>query len=55
MRLLWQFAQQLKCKSIEIRTGTKTLLCDCSDEELRLAVSTYGANCAEEIVFKRLA
>lgn len=52
MRLLWQFAQQLKGKTIEIHTGTQTLLCDCSAEEIRLALTKYGAKCFEEALFK---
>jgi len=43
MRSLWQFAQQLTSKSIEINTTTKTLLCDCSEAEIQLAKTNHGA------------
>ncbi len=48
MHLLWSFAQQLKCKSLEIIPASKVLLCECAEDEIRLALSQYGASLLEE-------
>lgn len=47
MRLLWNFAQQLTCKSIDINTNTKTLICDCTEAEINLALTQYRATILE--------
>jgi hypothetical protein len=47
MYQLWAFAKQLTCKSLEIIPGAKSLLCDCTEEEIRLALSQYGATLLE--------
>jgi hypothetical protein len=33
---LWQFAQRIKCTSMQINTLDKTLLCNCSEQDLAL-------------------
>lgn len=52
MRLLWQFAQKLACKSIEINTRTFILNCDCSSEEITVATTQYKARILEGISIK---
>jgi hypothetical protein len=47
MYLLWKFAQKLTCRSIEINPPTKTLLCDCSEEEIHVAITAYSAKILE--------
>jgi hypothetical protein len=36
IHLLWQFAQRIGATNIEINMRYKTLLCDCSAEDLEL-------------------
>jgi len=52
MRLLWQFAQTLTSKSIEINTHTNMLICDCSTEEITLATTQYRARILEGVSLK---
>ncbi len=42
-RLLWAFSATLKCIALEINENTQTLFCECSDEEINLAVMEYKA------------
>lgn len=39
---LWQFAQAINVRSIEIRAKELLLLCDCSEEDLQLAAKFGG-------------
>lgn len=41
--MLWQFAQAIQAKSIEIRTADLLLFCDCSEEDLKLVEKYKGA------------
>lgn len=43
MHMLWQFAQVLSCKNLEINTQDKILTCNCSEAEIALATSRYSA------------
>lgn len=47
MYLLWKFAKKLTCKTIEIKTRTKILICECSAYEIDLAVRHYSAKTLE--------
>jgi hypothetical protein len=39
---LWQFAQTIKARSIEIIPDKLLLLCECSEDDLRLAENFGG-------------
>jgi hypothetical protein len=45
--MLWEFAKQLTCKSLEFIPADKSLLCDCTEDEIHLALSRYGAKLLE--------
>ena len=40
---LWSFAQEIHVTSMQIITGTKTLICDCKDLDIELAKEKYKA------------
>jgi len=47
MRALWNFAQVIDCKTIEIHSREVKLICDCSNEEIQLALTKYEARILE--------
>ena len=47
MQMLWKFAQQLKCTSIKINTANTTLISDCTDGDIQLALTEYKAQILE--------
>jgi len=47
---LWQFAQAIHARSIEIRAKELLLLCDCSEEDLQLAAKFGGTVMQPEAV-----
>ena len=51
---LWLFAQQLSSKSLEIMLTSKVLHCECTESEINLALSQYGARILEDNVTKVL-
>ena len=40
---LWDFAQAIRANTTEINSTTRTLICDCNDEDITLAKEKYGA------------
>ncbi len=52
MYKLWQYAQKLTSKSFEVNTHTNTLICDCSEKEINLAITVYGAKILEGTLSK---
>jgi hypothetical protein len=52
---LWLFAQQLSSKSLEIMPANRILQCECSESEINLALSKYGARILEGNVTKVLS
>lgn len=42
IHLLWQFAQRIQAVNIEINTQHRTLLCDCTAEDLKLLAVYEG-------------
>lgn len=44
---LWRFAQHINAVNIEINTRERTLICDCNEAEITLAVDEFGAAVAE--------
>lgn len=52
MQLLWQFAQTLACKSIEINTRAYIVICDCTELEINLALTNYRAKILEGSLVK---
>ena len=52
LRQLWSFAQKVSTKNLEIHTNTKTLVCECSAEDINLAVTGYGAKITEGSTLK---
>jgi hypothetical protein len=55
VQMLWAFAQQLTSKSLEIMPINKVLVCECSESEINLALSKYGARILEGNVTKVLS
>jgi hypothetical protein len=49
LRQLWQFAQTIKANNIEIKTKDCLLICDCSEEDLRL-LGKYNGRRIEQLV-----
>ncbi len=49
LHLLWEFAQTIDARSIEIQTATRTLICDCEDADIALAKNKYHAVVKESI------
>jgi hypothetical protein len=47
MYMLWKFAQKLTCKSIEINPPAKSLICDCTEQEINVAIAQYSAKILE--------
>jgi len=41
--LLWSFAQTLQSNNLEINTASKTLVCNCTQENIADATSRYAA------------
>ena len=41
LRQLWQYAQAIEARSIEIRTKELLLICDCTEDDLKL-IEKYG-------------
>jgi hypothetical protein len=41
--LLWSFAQTLRSNNLEINTGSKTLVCNCTEENISEA--TFQVHC----------
>lgn len=39
---LWQFAQAIRARSMEIRTKELLLICDCHEEDLQLVTKFRG-------------
>lgn len=39
---LWQFARRIQCVSMDINTHHKTLLCDCSEQDMELVPAYMG-------------
>lgn len=52
MRLLWNFGKVINCKNIEINSGDKKLVCDCTEAEIDLAITKYGAKILEGTLSK---
>jgi hypothetical protein len=50
--LLWSFAKELNNKSIHINTWERTLICDCPESEINLALTAFKAKMMEEMVSK---
>lgn len=46
---LWQFAQTLNVRSIEIRTGDKLLICECSQKDLQFLHRYRGKITEQEL------
>jgi hypothetical protein len=46
--LLWQFKQAIKAGNVNIDLKKCTLTCNCSAEEIKLAMEKYGAIIIEE-------
>ena len=46
---LWAYAQLIHASNIEIKASEMTLICDCSDEDLK-KVSTYHGEVIETII-----
>jgi hypothetical protein len=53
MHTLWRFAKTLTSPSMEINTDTKTMIFNCSTEEVNLAITNYGAKILEGNFVKR--
>jgi hypothetical protein len=51
--VLWNFAQTLHGESVEVNTNNKTLICDCTESEVAIAVEAYRATVLEEITDER--
>jgi hypothetical protein len=45
--LLWSFAQTLTSHSVEINTRERTLICDCTEENIEAAVTGFKARVIE--------
>ena len=43
MYVLWQFKNAIRANRVEINVQLCALTCDCREEEVKLAVETYGA------------
>ncbi len=41
--LLWSFAQTLRSNNLEINTGSRTLVCNCTQENISNATARYAA------------
>jgi len=53
INLLWGFAQILQSESIEIDTKNRTLICNCPDEIIALAIVDFSARVVEEFELGR--
>jgi hypothetical protein len=51
LHLLWEFAKEINVHSVEIIVSKKMLVCECKDEDVRLAETKYGAR--QLSVFRR--
>lgn len=52
LSLLWHFAKELQSKNIHINTLERVLICDCSDDEINLALTAFKARIMEGTVSK---
>ncbi|HZH95985.1 MAG TPA: hypothetical protein VEY06_08875, partial [Flavisolibacter sp.] len=41
---LWNFKKAIAACEVEVNLSTRTLLCSCKTEEVRLALDNYGAS-----------
>ena len=43
LKQLWDFAQEIEVKSMEIKTASRELICDCNEVSVKLASEKFGA------------
>ncbi len=46
---LWAFSRNLSSQNLEINTFSRTLICNCTDEEIDQAIVQYGARKVDEL------
>jgi hypothetical protein len=48
VQALWQFKASIQTNNVEIIISTKTLICECTERNVDLAISKFGAEVFED-------
>ena len=47
IQALWRFRDRIKTNTVEIIATRRTIICECSDGEVQVAIQEYGAKVEE--------